>query len=235
MRPQAPFTRKRPETDDSGWSLTFADMMTLLLCFFVLLVTVARVDESKYETMSSVMARAMGGDAAARKAPASPEPQPGAVTAPVRPESMNLFELQLELASLVGEARGEVDLKMRSDPHAVAISLGEAILFDLGRAELKPGARQLLARLAGPLAGADYDLLIEGHTDDLPIHSAQFPSNWELSSARASAVARLFIERGVDKSRITVMGMADTDSVAKNATDQGRAKNRRVVVLVKPD
>ncbi|MBU1611161.1 MAG: flagellar motor protein MotB [Proteobacteria bacterium] len=227
------FKKKRhPDHDESGWALTLADMMTLLLCFFVLLMTVTQVDKEKYDAMSSVMAEAMGG----KNAPKTKVTQEdGAIVAEVDATTTNLFELQLELSTLIGEDRDAVDMKMRADPHAVAISLGDKILFDLARADLKPKARDLLGRLAGPLTKTDYSLIIEGHTDNLPIRSSQFPSNWELSSARASAVARFFIDQGFPKDRIQVLGLADTRPIADNNKDSGRSKNRRVVILVKPD
>ncbi|WP_022662214.1 OmpA/MotB family protein [Paucidesulfovibrio longus] len=232
MKPFVPKRKPRDDDPDSGWSLTLADMMTLLLCFFVLMLTVAKVDRDKYDAMSSVMAQAMGGKAAPVR---EGRPLDGAVRTAVGQEQKNLFELQLELAALIGQDRDHVELKMRAEPHAVAISLGDRILFDLGKAELKPAARALLARLAGPLSGTRYALTIEGHTDNLPIQSAQFPSNWELSSARASAVARFFIEDGFPKERIRVVGLADTRPKASNDTEEGRRKNRRVVILVRPD
>lgn len=226
--------KRRVETDDNGWALTLADMMTLLLCFFVLLLTVTQVDKDKYEAMSSVMAEAMGG----KEAPSAKvkiDQEDGAISSQVSPESTNLFELQLELSSLIGKDRDAVDMKMRSEPHAVAISLGDRILFDLGKADLKPAARELLGKLSGPLTRTDYALIIEGHSDNLPMHSGQFPSNWELSSARASAVARFFIGKGFVKDRVQVMGLADTRPIAENTSEIGRGKNRRVVILVKPD
>jgi chemotaxis protein MotB len=226
--------KRRAQEDDNGWALTLADMMTLLLCFFVLLLTVTHVDKDKYEAMSSVMAEAMGGkDAPSNKAATGT--QKNTNTPQAAQESTNLFELQLELAALIGKDRDAVDLKMRSQPHAVAISLGDRILFDLGKADLKPRAKELLGKLAGPLTRTPYALLIEGHSDNLPIHSSQFPSNWELSSARASAVARFFIDRGFPKNRVEVLGLADTRPIANNASEQGRSRNRRVVILVQPD
>ncbi len=226
------FKKHHPDMDDSGWALTLADMMTLLLCFFVLLITVAQVDKYKYDAMSAVMAEAMGGKSAPSKRVVSED---GTISAKADSATTNLFELQLELAALIGEDRDAVDLKMRADPHAVSISLGDRILFDLGQAKLKSKARILLGKLSGPLTRTDYCLIIEGHTDNLPIHSTQFPSNWELSSARASAVARFFIEKNFPKERIQVLGLADTRPIATNDTDKGRRKNRRVVILVKPD
>ncbi|MGE4552873.1 MAG: flagellar motor protein MotB [Desulfovibrionaceae bacterium] len=235
MRLPASFRRRREADPDPGWTLTLADMMTLLLCFFVLLLTLSQVDRQRYEAMSSVMARAMGGKAApqAAGAPAPGAPPASLADAAAAPRR-NLFELQLELAARIGEDRTHVDLAMRTDPYGVAIRLGDELLFDSGSAELKPGAEALLSRLAGPLADSPYHLEVEGHTDDVPIHAGAFPSNWELSAARAAAVARYLMDHGLDRTRVKVVGLADTRPVAGNDTDQGRAANRRVVILVQP-
>ena len=114
------------------------------------------------------------------------------------------------------------------------------VFFKLGSAELTSEALRILDKLATPLTEAHYKLTIEGHSDNLPIKSAQFPSNWELSSARASSVARYFIAQGFPKDSIQVMGLADTQPLAPNEDKKGKSikanqsKNRRVVILVRP-
>ncbi|WP_243544927.1 OmpA/MotB family protein [Pseudodesulfovibrio tunisiensis] len=223
---------ERPKQPD-GWRLTLADMMTLLLCFFVLMFSVAEVDPARYSTMSEVLSSAMSGK---EKTPrAVPAEQDG--TMPER-QGKNLFELQLELARLIGGEAPAISLKLR--PDAVAVNLRGGVFFDLGSATLTPRAMDILSRLAGPLTEAHYRLTIEGHSDNLPIHSTQYPSNWELSSARASSVARYLIEHGFPGDDIQVMGLADTRPLAPNEDKAGKAipdnqsKNRRVVILVKP-
>lgn len=226
-----PFTRKtnRPP-DASNWALSFADMMTLLLCFFVLMLTVSKVDPERYEAVSSIMAEAMKGKAA-------PSKQVKGETISERKEK-NLFELQLELAGLIGRETEALSLKLR--PDAVAINLKGAVFFKLGDATLTGRAEDILEKVAGPLTEQHYDLVVEGHSDNLPIHSDKYPSNWELSSARASSVARFLIARGLPKDSIKVMGLADTMPLAPNVNAKGesipanQAKNRRVIILVKP-
>ena len=221
--------RRRRPAPDNGWQLTLADMMTLILCFFVIMLSVSKVDPNRYEAVSGVLAEAMKG-----KAPSTGKQ----ATLPADRKSRNLFELELELARLIGRESRAVDLKLR--PDAVAINLKGGVFFPLGSADLTDEAISILDRLARPLTEAHYRLTIEGHSDNLPIRSAQFPSNWELSSARASSVARFFIDQGFPRNDIQVMGLADTRPLAPNTDQAGhslpdnQALNRRVVILVRP-
>lgn len=226
--------RKRP-AHDAGWRLTLADMMTLLLCFFVVMLSVAKIDPNRYEAMSDILAEAMKGKAAPSQKAESANRSP---LTRVKKKQKNLFELQLELAKLIGRESQAVRLKLR--PDAVAINLKGGVFFQLGSANLTSEAVAILDRLAKPLTDAHYKLTIEGHSDNLPIRSTQFPSNWELSSARASSVARFFIAQGFPKDDIRVMGLADTQPLAPNTDESGanipanQAKNRRVIILVRP-
>ena len=224
--------RKKPRPIDGSWQLTLADMMMLLLCFFVIMLSVSKVDQNQYEAMSDILAEAMMGKNAPSKRAAEQ------AQAPTVQKPKNLFELQLELAKLIGKESKAVNLRLR--PDAVAINLKGGVFFQLGSAELTSEALRILDKLAPPLTEAHYKLTIEGHSDNLPIKSAQFPSNWELSSARASSVARYFIAQGFPKDAIRVMGLADTQPLAPNEDKKGtsipanQSKNRRVVILVRP-
>ncbi|QGY39708.1 OmpA family protein [Pseudodesulfovibrio cashew] len=224
--------KKKAVPPDAGWSLTLADMMTLLLCFFVIIVSISKVDPNRYEAMSDVLAEAMRSKGAPSKRVASE------TRMRVEGKSKNLFALQLELAKLVGRDANAVSLKMR--PDAVAINLKGGVFFQLGSASLTGDALRILDKLAAPLTEAHYQLTIEGHSDNLPIKSSQFPSNWELSSARASSVARYFIAQGFPKNDIRVLGLADTRPLAPNTDAKGnsipenQSRNRRVVILVRP-
>ncbi len=225
--------KKKPHFNRGSWELTLADMMTLLLCFFVIMLSVAKIDQKQYEAVSDVMAEAMKGKAAPSKRSSAQEAR-----MKVENKSKNLFELQLELAKLIGKESKAVSLKLR--PDTVAIELRGGIFFKLGSAELTAASLRILEKRSKPLTEAHYKLTIEGHSDNLPIKSAQFPSNWELSSARASSVARFFIAQGFPKDDIRVMGLADTKPLAPNTNKAGesipanQAKNRRIVILVRP-
>ncbi|WP_319777565.1 OmpA family protein [Maridesulfovibrio sp.] len=233
------FSLKKPAQggEEGGWALTLADMMTLLLCFFVLLLAIADVDQKKYEDVSDSLASAMG-------VPVPPKGESdtfeGASVARrvISEKQRNIFEMQLEMARLVGRESDALKIKMR--PDSVAIVLKGGFFFPSGQADLTPGARRVLAKIAPTLAKSPYDVVVEGHSDNIPMKSRQFPSNWELSSARASAVARYLLDAGFSKSRIKVLGMADTAPAYPNEDENGRAipenqkRNRRVVLLVYP-
>jgi chemotaxis protein MotB len=140
-------------------------------------------------------------------------------------------ELEQKLSNEV--ATHTVSMKMGRD--GLVISLREAGFFASGSATPKPQTRITLSEIAEQLGHTPYDLRIEGHTDNIPIHTAAFDSNWELSSARATSIARLFIEmKNITPDRISAAGFAEFHPVASNSTAEGRAENRRVDIVVLP-
>jgi chemotaxis protein MotB len=212
--------RRRLSSDDGDWALTFADMMTLLLCVFVVLLSIARIDQASYDSVAESMRQAMG-----------PPPEGASEIRAKVSRQKSLYEIKQELEVRLDQEGKNVDLEMR--PDAVAVKLENNILFGSGQARLSRKARQVLAQVARPLAGTDYTFVIEGHTDDVPISSARYPSNWELSAARAAAVARQLIRLGLDSDNIEIKGLADTRPLAPNTSAANRARNRRIVILVK--
>ncbi|GAB7023916.1 OmpA/MotB family protein [Salidesulfovibrio brasiliensis] len=230
-----PQRRKPRDIDNSTWALSFADMMMLIMCFFVVMLGIAEIDPNRYEAVSDILAEAMEGrDAPTKRMQADPS----ATRFAVEDRNKNLFELQLELAKLIDQDADTVSLRMR--PDSVAISLPSTLFFKLGDAQLTSRATQILERLADPLAGHGFRLTIEGHSDNIPIRSHRYPSNWELSSARAASVARFFIDHGFEKKDIEIKGLADTKPLVANEDEKGnpipenQARNRRVVILVRP-
>lgn len=216
---------KKPKADESEeWHLSLADMMTLLLCFFVLLASVSQVDKARFDEVAEALSQAMN-----KK------------TAPVHPtaaERRAMLEATYADLSQRFSATDKVGLEMRAN--GVAVSLKGSTFFELGSAELTPQAEQVLAHVAAPLVRAPYELSIEGHTDDIPVHAGVIASNWELSALRAGSVARFLMSQGVDGRKLRIVGLADTQPLAPNKDDQGnpiaanQQRNRRVVVLVYP-
>ena len=234
MNPLPP-RKKNRGPDNSTWALSFADMMMLIMCFFVVMLGIAKVDQGRYEAVSDILAEAMKGKAAPSRAM---EGDPQSSRFPVEGRKKNLFALQLELAKLIDQDAETVSLRMR--PDAVAISLPSTVFFRIGEAGLTARAREILSRIVAPLTGHGYRLTIEGHTDDIPIRSARYPSNWELSSARAASVARYFIGEGFPRDEIEIKGLADTEPLVPNRDENGnpivenQSRNRRVTILVRP-
>ena len=328
--------RKRRHEDEDLWPISLADMMTLLLCFFLLIVAVSHVDLNRYERVADSMQQAMVQEKPAPKKktaasapvtdktapqplpfekpqvrskvshttlarepeplyeqpaqgpqvadasksgephaghpqdkaaePAKPGEQPKTLeaakpgeqpkgTEPAKPDATaakapkpgeertgptrkSLDDIRKELSGKLNVTAGAVEVRPRDN--GVELNLRGAAFFDLASAEVKPGGIPLLRDIAATLADTPYKVTVEGHTDNLPMESWLYPSNWELSSARASRVARFLIDHGVARDHLRVEGLADTQPVAPNTDPAGRpipenqAKNRRVVILVSP-
>ncbi len=126
-------------------------------------------------------------------------------------------------------------LSVRRKDYGVEIELRTDILFPSGSATMQPQAISILQRLADTLKGLPNALRVEGHTDNRPINTVEFPSNWELSAARAASVVHLFMQRGIDPSRLVVIGQGEFRPLVSNDTDKGRNSNRRVMVVVQND
>lgn len=231
--------KRREEDDQSSWQLTFADMMTLILCFFVLLISISSVDAERYDQVADSLGAAM---TAEKDAPRKESPEVGPApefVPPVKtetPAGRTFSDIMTDLRTRLAHEADAVQLEAR--PDAVAINLRGPVFFELGSAELTPRARPLLHSIAGSLYNTDYDLTVEGHTDDLPIRTAAYPSNWELSAARASRVVRYLQELGFAPGRMRAVGLADTRPLLPNKGVDGKplprnqVKNRRVVILV---
>lgn len=159
------------------------------------------------------------------RGPAEPTPEARPAAAPGQGARDDLFA--------VIEAGGlgrRVEVTRRQD--VINLEIGDEILFDRGSAQLKSGGEALLAELARLLRQQTVTISVEGHTDDVPIHNARFASNWELSTARATAVTRQLVAHALDPTRVRAVGHADTRPRADNATAEGRARNRRVTVVL---
>jgi chemotaxis protein MotB len=205
------------------WPLSMADMMTNLLCFFVLLVSIANFDESKFQAISESMGEAMGGE------------NEEALFSESEQAAYELKQtIQLIMQDLTVLFDGDRDVSLDFQKNNVAIKIKGKGFFKPGQAEFTPRAFDVLERVRGVMEGMPFPVTIEGHTDSVPSTSKLYPSNWELSGARAAAVARYFIKRGLDKNSVRVIGRADTMPIASNRTPAGRAVNRRIVILVSP-
>lgn len=217
MQRKMPFRKNIQESDD--WQMTFGDMVTQLFCFFILIAAVSSVDVEQYREVAESMKKAMGVQQSV-----------------VQTREKDLQTIRQELEKIVSADQNVASFETRSN--AVALGLKEGVLFPLGTANLNESSYAILKKIAGSLTNIKYRITIEGHTDNLPIQSLQFPSNWELSSARAGAVARLFIENGIPKEKVEIVGFADNKPLLPNTDSQGQsipgnqAQNRRVVILV---
>jgi chemotaxis protein MotB len=245
--------RRRRSTGDANnhdrWLVSYADFVTLLFAFFVVMYSISAVNEEKYKAFSSSLETAFNeknrqlkeisaiqAAAQANAAISAAEPNP------VLEEVATGFDLanekkQLALVSdLLTESLGPlVDknlVSIKKKDYWIELELNSELLFLSGDAELATGAKPLLQKIAKEFKTLPNAINVEGHTDTNPISTPEFPSNWELSSARATRVVQEFIKEGIDPVRLSAIGYGQYHPVADNGTEEGRFKNRRVVVLL---
>ena len=219
--------RRREGVSRDRWLISYADFITLLFAFFTTLYAISTVDDNKLSRVAVGLQEALDVPDAAR--------HPGN-RIPVVGESL-LTQEQLDAKAILERDMAE-DLQsgrmeLLEDARGLVLSIPEASAFATGSADLSPTAMQAIGRLAVSLREVRNAVLIEGHTDDVPIHTVRFASNWELSTARATAVVQWLIERGgVEASRLSAAGYGEFHPRVPNESAQARARNRRVDVVI---
>ncbi len=235
--------RQGPDNHDR-WLVSYADFITLLFAFFVVMYALSSVNEGKYKVFNVSMSQAFGTQgAAAEGGTMKLTEQEMYFKSLVDRRNARLAEKQRKLNERMQKLNETLTTKMagfvkngqmtvsRSN-RGVTLDINASMLFMPGEAAVQAEAVATLADVAKILSEEDMSIEVEGHTDNIPISNAQFPSNWELSSARASSVVRLFIEQGIVATRLKATGLADNVPVQENSTIEGRARNRRVAVTV---
>lgn len=222
------------------WILSYADFITLLLALFVVLYASARLDADRGRTLIEGIGSAFPlddqPDFPIRETQVAPLPEPGSDTGVLDQEA--LLRARQELEALRESERrrdeGSILTRVHEEPRGVVLSLASTELFPVGEATIRKDQERLLDSIAPILAASDRPLLIEGHTDDRPIGSDRYPSNWELSAARAAAIARFFVARHeIDPSRISATGHAEFRPIVPNTSSSRRARNRRVEIVLR--
>lgn len=223
-----------------AWMATFSDMATLMLCFFVLLLSFANMDVENFRTALGSVREAFGVQFKVNGRFESLSDSPISLSEvqstdvlhrerPIEKEAINLVREFLADKGLSGSV--EVD----SGARGIILRTKDQVLFDPGAAQLKRHGTPVLDAMRELADSFDGELAVEGHTDDRPIKNAVFPSNWELSGARSAAVLRYLLEASIDPALVHVAGYADMRPVASNATPDGRAQNRRVEFVFEYD
>jgi chemotaxis protein MotB len=216
------------ETGNEIWLLTLSDLLMLLLIFFVLLfgLILHRQSQAAGAPPPPPLAANPVTPASAMKAqPAPPEVVPGL------PPAEAASSLEADLVGLLGSNDGEQGVTVERRFHTIVVTLPERIIFDSGLSELKPAVRPLLEKVTVfILDHPELSIEIQGHTDDRPISSQRYPSNWELSAHRASQVAKALVQRGIHPQRLSIRGFGEFRPLRANDSDQNRLKNRRVEI-----
>ncbi|MBI4983844.1 MAG: flagellar motor protein MotD [Rhodocyclales bacterium] len=241
--------RRRKAEDEhenhERWLVSYADFITLLFAFFVVMYAISQVNEGKYRVLSDTLASAFrtvpgsttGAAVALNQsmAPALPmrRNQPTSKTdEKLKKNKEQLRNIAKEVNEALAPLVKEGQVRITEGALGITIDINANVLFAPGEARLDLAAVRALTAVAQILAATDFPVIVEGHTDNVPISTPQFPSNWELSGVRASSVVRLFIDAGVDPRRLTATGYADQRPVADNVTVEGRQRNRRVAITI---
>lgn len=208
--------------DESNWLVSYADMMTLLCGFFIMLFSMAKIDNTQYEKVKQELSKQFRG----------------------KYEAPTTNELAKYLSQVIQEAGLEKEAVVRSDPNGISVEFESTVFFDTLSADVGAPGRIVLDRLIEAVSARQtkenkqYRIVVEGHTDSRPILGGTFPTNWELSGARAARVVRLFLERGFTPNNLTAIGYGDTRPRLPSRRPDGTwdeealSKNRRVVLRI---
>ncbi|MEH6563595.1 MAG: flagellar motor protein MotB [Marinobacter sp.] len=250
--------KPRQKNQTPAWIVTFADLATLLLTFFILLLSFAEMDIEKYKAMANSMSAAFGSEnvlgdniggspitLVESDTVSLPEPTDSTASEPefideraLESASTAISGGVIDLASrMIGELENEVAsgaLSVNYDKNKVVIRFSEEATFRSGQAAIKPEMIPIIERVVGVLAGCTGDVLVSGYTDNQPISSSRYRSNWDLSAARAvSVVHELVMTQQVPAERVVAAGRAETNALAPNDTPENRALNRRVEIAIR--
>lgn len=235
--------RRRHEEHENHerWLVSYADFITLLFAFFVVMYSISSINEGKYKILSETLTgvfsqpeRSIKPIPVGDERPRTTEPDNSMVDE-ASTEQIAASTLQ-NIADSIRDAFGGLlqsdQLKVRGNELWIEIELSSGLLFPSGDALPNDMAFEIIEKIAKILAPYGNPVHVEGFTDNQPIRTAQFPTNWELSAARAASIVRMLAMDGVDPSRMAAVGYGEFQPVADNATAEGRARNRRVVLVV---
>jgi chemotaxis protein MotB len=249
--------KKHAPVSHERWLVSYADFVTLLFAFFVVLYSTSRGDNKKVVQMSAAIHGAfqelgafpVGAQPSIRLEVASPADDVRPIATPERlaviptannnneagagGEGADVDQLKRELEEALGDQIKRHEIEMHVTPEGLVVSLHEVGFFDSGTSELLKDGQAPLARIAHILNAKGFQIRVEGHTDNVPIHTTHFKSNWELSTARATEVVALLVERyGFDPMQVSAAGYSQYRPIASNETEEARKINRRVDLVV---
>lgn len=238
----------KSESEEGGgapeWMATFADLVTLLMCFFVLLFAMSTIQEETFKELVQSMKSALGvqqipetgtREGLIMMTPPAPEP--------TKEKPDNAMDelggmVQKEMEDIVSDVKELVmfnklggKVKVEENDDGVVITIADLVLFEPGASSISPGGLDVMKKIAKVLGQFAYPIKVAGHTDNIPISTQRYASNWELSANRASDVVRFLISQGIDPRLLSAQGFAEYKPIASNKTAEGRSKNRRVEIL----
>lgn len=214
--------RSKSFQEDEGWLITYADTITNLMALFIMILAMSNIDMSAFEQVSSQLQKDFSGKETARP----------------------ITEIREQIQAIIEDKHLQDEVSVTQDKKGVVVEFASSILFHSGKADLLPTIAPIFTEIARELKTEtykSYTIEVEGHTDDNPIRTAEFPSNWELSTRRATNVVRFMLDADVEKSRLKAAGYADIHPKLPNRDAAGKpipenqSKNRRIVIRLYPE
>ena len=248
--------RRKPIDDDDEnpdrWLVSYADFITLLFAFFVVMYSISSVNQGKYDKLMAAMGTAFTGSnnlgnlkitgsnnpSVANKAKGQPDtlikplPLTYLYNERTRRERETMTNMGVDLSNKLSPLISEGKVTVIQNNRGIRIDINDSLLFTEGSAELSTAAAGVLNQVALLIKDNDRMIQVEGHTDNIAIHNATFFSNWELSAVRASSVVRMLSDAGIAEDRLSALGFGHTQPIADNSIEQGRSKNRRVSIMI---
>lgn len=240
-----PRRRRREEHHENHerWLVSYADFITLLFAFFVVMYALSSVNEGKYRILSDSLLTAFRSVTVNQE---SEQVVVAPIVVPIRPappvsqterDASGQGDQMVHIRRMSESIRRSLEpltrtgqVNISEGAHGITVEINASLLFSAGESALQIGVQSPLRAIAQVFAAGDFPVVVEGHTDSTPISTARFPSNWELSSARASSIVRVFADAGIPPARLSAVGYADQRPIADNLTEEGRARNRRVTI-----
>lgn len=223
--------KKGDDVNTNGWMDTYADTITLLLTFFILLYSISAVDSEKLKQLNHALQSSLKGNTEVSEVKDIKDLE----VKTKEPESGNTEyeDLAKKLNNTI-EKNGLTEvIKLRKEDRGIVLQLDETILFEPGKADLKENNKEVLETITTIINEHDNDVLIEGHTDNIPMNNKEFASNWELSAARALSAVTYFVhDKQIDPMRFSVKGYGEYKPLVPNDTPENRAINRRIDILM---
>ena len=233
---------EEPPENSERWMLTYLDMITLLMIFFVVLYSMSSVNEKKFSALATQFGIVMGGNSVLPNQAIDPSLLSGkedGVTgdgtgqiSAEQPKELSLDEVEKQITDLIEREQIGQYVTGNLDERGVVISMRETLVFELGSAEINENVDEVLGKIANIIANTKNFIRVEGFTDDLPISTWKYKSNWELASQRAVNVVDKLTSMGLDPSRISAMSYGEYRPIVPNTSEENRKRNRRVDIVV---
>ena len=241
MRRRRKYLDQRQSDNHERWLVSYADFITLLFAFFVVMYALSSVSEGKYRVLKGSLNNAFGIESLTLDpippptAPVLnelPPRKPAPTSEPQTRQREEMRGIAQDILKVLEQLVQDGQVKVTQSNRGISVEINASVLFTSGQALLQSGSVRALQEVAKVLTGIEHGIQIEGYTDNTPIGTAQFPSNWELSASRASSVLRLFVDSGVAEQRLSVVGYGPNRPIAGNGSADDRARNRRVTVMI---